>query len=131
MTESTSIRILIVDDYERGRRGLAVALKAFPDLELVGEVSNGEEAIQQTAELQPDVILMDLVMPTMDGVTATRIICQKYPDTKVIALTGFDDKERIQSALDAGATHSLSKDASIDELAKIIRAASGKNSRDS
>jgi two-component system, NarL family, response regulator LiaR len=117
------IRVLLVDDHKMVRSGLAMLLKGFSDLELVGEASNGEEGVRLCAELQPDVVLMDLVMPEMDGVAATQQIRQKYPNIQVIALTSFKDKEHVQGALQAGANGYLLKDASVDELVNAIRAA--------
>jgi NarL family two-component system response regulator LiaR len=112
-----------VDDHDVVRRGLSVVLRAFDDLELVGEASNGEEAIRMCAETHPEVILMDLIMPEMDGVSATRAIRQKYPQIQVVALTSFKDEELVHAALQAGAIGYLLKNASIDELADTIRAA--------
>jgi two-component system, NarL family, response regulator LiaR len=123
MTEENKIRVALVDDHDVVRRGLSVVLRAFDDLELVGEASNGEEAIRMCAETHPEVILMDLIMPEMDGVSATRAIRQKYPQIQVVALTSFKDEELVHAALQAGAIGYLLKNASIDELADTIRAA--------
>jgi NarL family two-component system response regulator LiaR len=123
MTESIPIRVMIVDDHDMVRSGLNVFLEAFDDLELVGEAADGQEAIRLCAKVQPDVVLMDLVMPEMDGVTATRAIRQAYPDVQVIALTSFSEQDLVQGALQAGAIGYLLKNASIDELAAAIRAA--------
>jgi NarL family two-component system response regulator LiaR len=123
MTESTLIRVMIVDDHDMVRSGLSVFLDAFDDLELVGEAADGEEAIRLCAEVQPHVVLMDLVMPEMDGVEATRAIRQAYPNIQVIALTSFSEQDLVQGALQAGAVGYLLKNASIDELAAAIRAA--------
>ncbi|HEX3054411.1 MAG TPA: response regulator transcription factor, partial [Aggregatilineaceae bacterium] len=103
MTEENKIRVALVDDHDVVRRGLSVVLRAFDDLELVGEASNGEEAIRMCGETHPEVILMDLIMPEMDGVSATRAIRQKYPQIQVVALTSFKDEELVQAALQAGA----------------------------
>jgi NarL family two-component system response regulator LiaR len=105
------------------RRGLATFLLVFDDLELAGEAGDGDEAIELCAQLLPDVILMDLAMPDMDGVTATRVIRQRFPSVQVIALTSFKEKELVQNALQAGAIGYLLKDVSADELAQAIRAA--------
>jgi NarL family two-component system response regulator LiaR len=123
MTETNPIRVMIVDDHDMVRSGLSVFLEAFDDLELVGEAADGEEAIRLCAEAQPHVVLMDLVMPEMDGVEATRAIRQAYPDVQVIALTSFSEQDLVQGALQAGAVGYLLKNASIDELAAAIRAA--------
>jgi NarL family two-component system response regulator LiaR len=125
MTETTSqpIRVMLVDDHTMVRRGLATFLKAYDDLELAGEAESGEAAIQLCAEVLPDVILMDMVLPMMDGATATRGIRQQFPQVQVIALTSFKEGELIKNALDAGAIGYLLKDVSADELARSIRAA--------
>jgi NarL family two-component system response regulator LiaR len=103
------------------RRGLVLFLLAFNDLELVGEATNGLEALQLCLERQPDVVLMDLIMPQMDGVAATRAIRQNHPDIQVIALTSFKDENLVEAALQAGASRFLPKRVSIDELAEAIR----------
>ena len=123
MTPSQPIRVMLVDDHTMVRRGLATFLKVFDDLELVGEAADGEAAIQLCAHILPDVILMDMVMPDMDGVTATRIIRQRFPTVQVIALTSFKEEELVQSALQAGAIGYLLKDVSAEKLAQAIRAA--------
>ena len=123
MTASPLIRVLLVDDHTMVRRGLATFLKAFDDLLLAGEAATGEAAIQLCGRLMPDVVLMDLVMPGMDGVETTRLIRQQYPAVKVIALTSFNEEGRVQSVLRAGAISYLLKDISADELANAIRAA--------
>jgi NarL family two-component system response regulator LiaR len=123
MDEQTPIRILLVDDHDMVRRGLAVFLLAYDDLLLVGEAANGVEALEKCAELQPDVILMDLMMPVMDGVTAIRLIRERYPATHVIALTSFSEEKLVETSLQAGAIGYLFKNVSVDELAAAIRAA--------
>ena len=117
------IRVLLVDDHDVVRRGLAVVLRAFEDLELVGEAANGVEAVERCAEIAPDVVLMDLIMPEMDGVTATQMIRDAHPNIQVVALTSFKDEELVQQAMQAGAIGYLLKNASIDELADTVRAA--------
>lgn len=117
------IRVMLVDDHTMVRKGLATILKVFPDLQLAGEAENGVEAIKLCDEVQPDVILMDMVMPDMDGATATRIIRQQFPQAQVIVLTSFKEGELIKNALEAGAIGYLLKDVSADELARAIRAA--------
>ncbi|MFN2199617.1 MAG: response regulator [Caldilineaceae bacterium] len=123
MKDSQLIRVLLVDDHEIVRRGLAVFLEGFDDMELVGQAENGEEALERYRELEPDVVLMDLVMPTMDGPTAIRTLRAEYPKAKVVALTTFRDKELVHQTLQAGAVGYLYKDASVDELADAIRRA--------
>jgi len=122
-TPSKRIRVLLVDDHTMVRRGLATFLKVFDDLQLAGEAENGETAIQLCAQVLPDVILMDMVMPGMDGAATIRLIRQKYPQIQVIALTSFKEGELIQNALEAGAIGYLLKDISADDLAWAIRAA--------
>lgn len=122
-TQSQPIRVMLVDDHTMVRRGLATFLLVFDDMELVGEAENGLQAIQVATELVPDVILMDMVMPGMDGATATRAIRQKFPQVQVIVLTSFKEGELIKNALDAGAIGYLLKDVSADDLARAIRAA--------
>src|SRR4026208_759505 len=125
MTTSPSkpIRVMLVDDHTMVRRGLATFLKVFEDLQLVGEAENGETAIQLCAEVLPDVILMDMVLPVMDGATATRAIRRQFPQVQVIVLTSFKEGELIKNALEAGAIGYLLKDVSADELVDAIRAA--------
>ncbi len=123
MIEPTPIRVILVDDHDMVRRGLAVFLQSFDDLQLVGQAGDGAEALRLCAELQPDVVLMDLVMPELDGVAATRAIRQDHPEIQVIALTSFKDDELVEGALRAGAISYLLKNVSIDELANAIRAA--------
>lgn len=123
MNTKEAIKVLIIDDHTMVRRGLSTFLKARPELELIGEGSNGEEALQLCQTLQPDVVLMDLKMPGMDGVTATRIISERFPEVKVIVLTSFQEEDLIRKALQAGATSYLLKNVSAVELTKAIRAA--------
>jgi two-component system, NarL family, response regulator LiaR len=120
---SKPIRVMLVDDHTMVRRGLATFLKAFDDLELAGEAGDGQTAIQLCAQLQPDVILMDMVMPDMNGTAATRAIRQQFPAVQVIALTSFNDEGLVKSALESGAIGYLLKDVSADDLVKAIRAA--------
>ncbi len=123
------IRVLIVDDNEMTRSGLALFLEAFDDFTLVGQAANGVEALQSCAQIQPDVVLMDLMMPEMDGIAATRAIRQAFPHTQVVALTSLGDQELAPAALSAGAAAFLLKNASIDELANTIRSAGAGGSR--
>jgi two-component system, NarL family, response regulator LiaR len=119
---SPCIRVLVVDDHAMVRRGLATFLKVFDDLELAGEADGGQAAVQLCAQLKPDVVLMDMVMPDMDGATATRLIRGQSESVQVIALTSFKEEILVQSALKAGAIGYLLKDVSADELAQAIRA---------
>jgi len=123
MTTPAPIRVMIVDDHGMVRRGLAAYLRNETDIELVGEARDGAEAVEMCEETQPDVILMDLVMPEMGGVAATRAIRKRWPQVQIIALTSFQEKERVQDALQAGAISYLLKNVSGDDLAAAIRAA--------
>lgn len=123
ISASQPIRVMLVDDHTMVRRGLATFLKVFDDLQLVGEAENGAAAIQLCGEILPDVILMDMVMPDMDGASVTRAICQKYPQVQVIALTSFKEGDLVKKALEAGAIAYLLKDVSADDLVRAIRAA--------
>ena len=123
MSESQPIRVLLVDDHAVVRSGLAGFLLAFDDLKLVGEAASGEEAVSLCRQVQPDVVLMDLMLPGMDGAEATRAIRERCPDIKVIVLTSFQEEELVQRALQAGAISYLLKNVSVDELAEAIRAA--------
>jgi two-component system, NarL family, response regulator LiaR len=119
----TPIRILLVDDHAVVRSGLSKFLLVNKDLELVAEASDGIEAIQMAGLHKPDVILMDLMMPGMDGITATREIHQKYPQIKVIALTSFSEQNMVQGALQAGASGYLQKNVTAADLGNAIRSA--------
>jgi NarL family two-component system response regulator LiaR len=114
---------MIVDDHSMVRRGLATILKVRPDLELVGEASNGREALEMCHQVHPDVVLMDLVMPEMGGAEATQLIREQCPHIKVIALTSFQEKELVREALHAGAIGYLLKNVSAEDLAAAIREA--------
>lgn len=123
MSEETPIRVIIVDDHAVVRGGLRLFLKAFDDMELVGEADDGKEALRLCAEVRPDVVLMDLVMPEMNGVEATQVIQERYPQVQVIALTSFPEEDLVLAALEAGAISYLLKNISSRELASAIRAA--------
>jgi NarL family two-component system response regulator LiaR len=120
---SDPIRVVIVDDHLMVRRGLATFLKVSENLELVGEADSGESAIPLCVKLQPDVVLMDMVMEGMDGAAATRLIRKQCPAVQIIALTSFKDDILVKSALQAGAISYLLKGVSASELAQAIRAA--------
>jgi NarL family two-component system response regulator LiaR len=120
---SKPIRVMLVDDHTMVRRGLAAFLKVFDDLQLAGEAESGAAGIQLCGEILPDVVLMDMVMPDMDGATATRAIRQKFPQVQVLALTSFKEGDLVKNALEAGAIGYLLKDVSADDLVQAIRAA--------
>jgi NarL family two-component system response regulator LiaR len=123
-----TIQVLLVDDHNVVRSGLATFLRAYEDLELVGEARNGLEALNLCHKKKPDVILMDLMMPEMDGIAATRAILADYPDIKIIAMTSFEEEQLVQGVLAAGAISYLIKNVTSDELAKAIRdAVSGRS----
>jgi len=117
------IRVLIVDDHAMVRKGLVTFLKNQPELELIGEACDGQEAIDACEQNHPDVILMDLVMPELGGVAATKTIHQRWPHVQVIALTSFQERELVRDALQAGAIGYLLKNVSGEELAEAIRQA--------
>jgi NarL family two-component system response regulator LiaR len=123
MTDAKRIRVMLVDDHAVVRSGLGAFLSVMPDLELVGEAENGSEAVVRCGLLKPDVVLMDLIMPGVDGVAATRQIHEKYPAVRVIALTSFQEDTLVQGALEAGAMGYLMKNISARELASAIRTA--------
>jgi two-component system, NarL family, response regulator LiaR len=123
MNTSQTIQVMLVDDHNVVRSGLATFLKAYEDLELVGEAKNGLEAIKLCHQKQPDVILMDLMMPEMDGIAATRAILTDHPKIKIIAMTSFEEEQLVQGVLAAGAISYLIKNVTSDELAKAIREA--------
>jgi NarL family two-component system response regulator LiaR len=123
MSETPPIRVLVVDDHAMLRRGLRFFLRGFDDLELVGEAATAKEAIELCAETEPDVVLMDMVLPDRDGAAATQIVREHQPDTQVIALTSFQEEDLIERALQAGAIGYLLKSVTADDLAEAIRAA--------
>jgi len=118
-----AIRILIVDDHSVVRQGLRMFLRWDPDLEVVGEAQDGVEALRLARQLQPDVVLMDLVMPVMDGIAATAAIRQELPDTEVLALTSVLEDASVVGAVRAGAIGYMLKDTNAPELCRAIKAA--------
>ena len=118
-----AIRIIIADDHSVVRQGLKMFLGLDPDLEIIGEAENGAEAVKMARELQPDVVLMDMLMPVMDGITATQAIRQEMPDTEVIALTSVLEDGAVIGAVKAGAIGYLLKDTQADELRAAIKSA--------
>jgi NarL family two-component system response regulator LiaR len=121
--ERAPIRVLIVDDHGVVREGLRAYLDLEPDIEVVGEARDGRDAVRRAQEVSPDVILMDLLMPNMDGVEATVAIKERQPNVHVIVLTSFVDDERVVPAIKAGATSYLLKDVAATDLARAIRGA--------
>ena len=127
MNANMPIRVMIVDDHSMVRKGLLTFLENRPSLVVVGEARNGRMAVDLSETLKPQVILMDLVMPELGGVAATRLIRQRHPEIQIIALTSFHEKELVQDAIEAGAIGYLLKTVSGDELADAIcQAASGR-----
>ena len=118
-----AIRVLVADDHDVVREGIAGFLNAFNDLKLVGEARDGAEAVSLCGQTQPDVILMDIVMPRMDGIEATQRILGQYPQVKIVILTSYNDEDSVQQGLQAGAISYLLKNASIHEMSSAIRAA--------
>jgi DNA-binding NarL/FixJ family response regulator len=118
-----AIRIVIADDHSVVRRGLRMFLKQDPELEVVGEAANGDEAVRLARQLQPDIVLMDLLMPVMDGIAATALIRRELPDTEVIALTSVLEDASVVGAVRAGAIGYLLKDTDADALCRAIKAA--------
>jgi NarL family two-component system response regulator LiaR len=123
VNEAQAIRVMLVDDHAVVRSGLSAFLAAFDDLQLVGEAADGAEALALCSRVQPDVILMDMVMPRMDGAAATRAIRERYPSVQILALTSFKEDDLVQNALRSGAIGYLLKNVGADDLAKAIRAA--------
>jgi DNA-binding NarL/FixJ family response regulator len=118
-----TIRVLLVDDHAMVRRGLRDFLELHDDMEVVGEAADGRAALEAATALEPDVVVMDLLMPTMDGIAATAELRARHPDIEVVALTSFVDEERVTAAIEAGASGFLLKDAEADDVAAAIRAA--------
>ncbi|HRE47593.1 MAG TPA: response regulator transcription factor [Aggregatilineales bacterium] len=121
MSDAPMIRVMLVDDHDVVRRGLGVFLRAFSDMELVAEAANGEDAVQLCANAKPDVILMDILMPRMDGIAATRHIKTAQPEVKIIILTSSKEDEMVKTALQAGATGYVLKSVTFEELERAIR----------
>ena len=119
------VRVLLVDDHHLVRTGLSALIDADPELEVCGQAADGREALAVATEVVPDVVMMDLSMPVMDGVEATRALLAALPDTRVVVLTSFVDTDRVQDALEAGAIGYLLKDTEPTALLAAIRAAAG------
>lgn len=124
----SAIKVLIVDDHSIVREGVCALLELSPEVEVVGEAVNGREALTKVRELEPDVVLMDIAMPVMDGLEATRRIVDSHPDVKILVLTQYNDKEYVFPIIEAGALGFLSKTAASSELITAIRAVSRGNS---
>jgi two-component system, NarL family, response regulator LiaR len=116
------IRVLLADDHEMVRIGVSAFLASQPDMEVVGEADSGKRAVELALELRPDIILMDLVMPEMDGIEATKQIIAQWPEAKIIVVTSFLDDEKVYPALEAGATSYMLKTSKANEIANAIRA---------
>lgn len=123
MSNAKNIEVLIVDDHPMVRHGIKTMLLTFDDISVIGEAGNGLETLALCKKTQPDVILMDIVMPGMDGVETTRAVLERYPQVKIIVLTSFPDQDLVQETLEAGAIGYLLKDAPIDTLGDAIRSA--------
>jgi two-component system, NarL family, response regulator LiaR len=123
LNETAPIRVLIVDDHAVVRTGLKVFLDLQPDMEVVGEAADGSEGVAMARRLEPDVVLMDLLMPNMDGVTAIGRIKAERPETEIVTMTSFIEEEKVTSALEAGASGYVLKDAEAEEVAAAVRAA--------
>ena len=123
VTKTKPIRVLLVDDHAVVRMGLRVFFDLLDDIEVVGEAGDGSEGLAMARRLKPDVILMDLLMPNMDGLTAIGRIKAELPETEIVAVTSFIEEEKVTAALEAGATGYLLKDAEADEVAAAVRAA--------
>ena len=118
---SSAIRILVADDHTVIRKGMRAMLEAVPDIEVVGEAANGREAVAEVEKLQPDIVLMDLVMPEMDGIEATQRIKARWPEMRILVLTTFAGEDKIFPAIKAGALGYQLKDSGPDELVQAIR----------
>jgi len=123
MKDNGPIKVIIADDHAITRSGIRTILSIYDDIELIGEASNGKEVVSKCEESIPDVILMDLDMPVLDGVEATRMIKKRYPDIQIIALTSFASKKHVSEAIKAGANSYIIKNISPDEIVKAIHKA--------
>ena len=119
------VRVIVVDDQPLVREGLAIILDAHPDIEVVGQAGDGQQAITLAAQIKPDVVLMDIKMPRMNGIAATREIKRRHPDTQILILTTYSDDELVFEGIRAGACGYLLKDITREELARAVRGAAG------
>jgi two-component system, NarL family, response regulator LiaR len=115
------IKVLLVDDHEMVRIGVSAYLSAQPDIEVTAEAENGKIAVEKALEMKPDIILMDLVMDEMDGIEATRLITQSWPDARIIVVTSFLDDEKVYPALEAGASSYMLKTSKASDIAQAVR----------
>ena len=115
------IRVLVTDDHTIVRDGICALLDLTGDIEVVGEAADGREALEKVAELAPDVVLMDITMPVMGGLEATRVLREEFPDVKILALTQYDDKEYVFPIIEAGACGFISKTSASSDLSLAIR----------
>jgi NarL family two-component system response regulator LiaR len=123
MIQSTPIRVVLADDHSKVHLAISAIIELLDDIELVGQAGNGAEAIQLCAELAPDLVLMDVIMPGMDGIEATKTITSRFPQVRVLALSSFQDEDSVRAMIEAGAVGYLLKNSSIDDLASTLRTA--------
>ncbi|HTL61077.1 MAG TPA: response regulator transcription factor [Nitrospira sp.] len=123
MTAAQKIRVLIVDDHVMVRQGLRAVLQSYPNIEVVGEAGNGEEAVMSAANLKPTIVVMDIGMPTLDGIGATRLIKTQYPEMAVVGLSVNAPSYSVEAMLKAGAFEVLTKDKAVDQLYSAIQRA--------
>ena len=121
MTEKIKIKVMVVDDHPLVRHGMKTVFEAYDDIDLVAEAENGKEALEMCEKYKPDIVIMDMVMPILDGAEATSLLVKRFPDIKVIALTSFNDKDLIKKSLKAGAVNFLLKNISGAKLVKTIK----------
>ena len=122
MTDQNPIRVVLADDHAQMHRAVQVILGSTPDIKLVGQGANGEEAIALCEQYQPDIVLMDVVMPVMDGIEATQVISERFPEIKILVLSSFQDHESVYAMLKNGAVGYQTKSSLADDLAETIRA---------
>ena len=123
MVQVRPIRVLIIDNHEIVRQGLSILMEVFDDFELVGEADSGEQGLNLCAAVQPDVVMIEMRLPTIDGLTATRMITRTYPHIRVVAMSASEPQASIDAILEAGASGYLVKNVGIDAVAETIRAA--------
>jgi len=121
MTEKNKIKVMVVDDHPLVRHGIKTVFEAYDNIEMVAEAENGKEALEICEKCKPDIVIMDMIMPILDGAEATAQLIKRFPDIKVIALTSFNDKDLIKKSLKAGAVNFILKNISGAKLVKVIR----------